>query len=277
MDARGHKMRKREWAVRALAVVMTFAAMQVLAQKDEGPILRPNKPAKPAESTVLVVCDLACDWKLDGEAKGRIDAGGSAKTVLSLGQHLVAAAAEDALDKIETEIEIRTSGQTIVRLALQPVRDARLKAEQQAKEKAEQDAKEKADQAVRDKAAREQREKEQKERDLTAREQASGVAVDPATGLMWTVKVSDKEIGLDQAVKYCRNLKLAGHSDWRLPTVDEMKNCQLEGHLEGRADWVWTEDNSAYETRAYREGTIRVTRKPYKFSARALCLRGPGQ
>jgi hypothetical protein len=51
--------------------------------------------AKPAGATLLVMCDLACDWKLDGEAKGLIDAGGSAKAKVEFGQHLVIATTEE--------------------------------------------------------------------------------------------------------------------------------------------------------------------------------------
>ncbi|MGA2672528.1 MAG: tetratricopeptide repeat protein, partial [Terracidiphilus sp.] len=150
-----------------MSAVFVVCGGAALAQQDEGPILRPNKPvAKPAEATVLVICDLACDWKLDGKPRGRIAAGDSAAAPLSLGQHLVAAATEDALDKVETEIEIKTSGQTIVRLALQPVRDARLKAGQQERDKAAQE------QAARDEAAH-----LQEQRNLAAGQSRDGLAL----------------------------------------------------------------------------------------------------
>jgi hypothetical protein len=47
------------------------------AQQDEEPILKPKKPsAKLATTTtLLMMCDLACNWKLDGEAKAHIDRG----------------------------------------------------------------------------------------------------------------------------------------------------------------------------------------------------------
>jgi hypothetical protein len=103
----------------------------ILAQQDEVPILKPK--AKPVTATTLMVmCDLACNWKLDGEPMGRIDAGGSTKAKVELGQHEVAAVTEDGLDKIEKEIEIKAVGQTIFHIELQLVRDARLKAELEA-------------------------------------------------------------------------------------------------------------------------------------------------
>jgi hypothetical protein len=108
--------------------------VSALAQHEEGPILLP-KP-KPAAATLLVICDLACNWTLDGVAKGRIEAGGSAKVKVEFGQHLVAAATEDGLDKAEKELNIKAAGLTLARLELAPVRNARIKAEQEARDKA---------------------------------------------------------------------------------------------------------------------------------------------
>jgi hypothetical protein len=45
---------------------MTALLLSAAAQQDEGPILKPKKrPAKLVSSTLLVFCDLACDWNLD--------------------------------------------------------------------------------------------------------------------------------------------------------------------------------------------------------------------
>jgi hypothetical protein len=103
-----------------------------MAQQDEGPILLPKKQeVKPAGATLLVLCDLTCNWKLDGEAKGRIDAGGSVKAKVELGKHLLVAVTQDGIDQVKLVSEVKTSGQTIVSLALEPVRDARLKEAEQ--------------------------------------------------------------------------------------------------------------------------------------------------
>jgi S1-C subfamily serine protease len=147
-----------------LAAAMMVAALPVVAQQDEGPILRPKTPpAKPAAATLLVLCDLACNWKLDGEAKGRIEAGGSAKANVVLGQHMVAATTEDGLDKIQQLTEVKAAEQSVVNLELQPVRDARIKTEQEAKDKAAQEAKEKSEQEARDKVQQEVRDKAARE------------------------------------------------------------------------------------------------------------------
>jgi len=102
-----------------------------MAQQSEVPILKPR--AKPVTAaTLLVMCDLACNWKLDGETKGHIDAGGSAKAKIELGQHALVAATDDGLDKVEKDIEIKTAGQTIFRVELQPVRNDRVQGQQNA-------------------------------------------------------------------------------------------------------------------------------------------------
>lgn len=55
-----------------------------------------------------------------------------------------------------------------------------------------------------------------------ALEEAAGVWTDPATGLMWAKENNDIDVDWERATDYCRNLQLAGHSDWRLPTIDEL-------------------------------------------------------
>jgi TPR repeat protein len=135
-------------------MVLMVAAVSVVAQQDDVPILRPKKSQpKPAVATLLVMCDLACNWKLDGEAKGHIDAGGAAKARVELGQHEVVGATENGLDRVESDVEIQAAGQTIFHIALQSVQDSRLKAEQDARYRAAEEANEKA---VREKSARDE-------------------------------------------------------------------------------------------------------------------------
>ena len=133
-------------------VATAVTALQAMAQQDEGPILRPKRSAPPVLS---VSCDLACNWKLDGEAKGHIDAGGSAKVRVEFGQHEVLGVTEDGQDKVEVDIEIKTVGQKIVHIALQPAREMRLQGEREARDRAEKDARDKAaqEQAAREKVA----------------------------------------------------------------------------------------------------------------------------
>ena len=74
--------------------------------------------------------------------------------------------------------------------------------------------------------------------------QARGFWTDPATGLMWPGKDNGKDVSWKNAMKYCRDLRLAGYSDWRLATLGELegiydKNANAPG-LAGKHDDVPT-------------------------------------
>ncbi len=46
---------------------------------------------------------------------------------------------------------------------------------------------------------------------------------DGQTGLTWAVRDNGEDVSWNQAREYCANLQLGGATDWRLPTVDELK------------------------------------------------------
>jgi hypothetical protein len=53
--------------------------------------------------------------------------------------------------------------------------------------------------------------------------QARGFWTDPSTNLMWSGKDNRKDVNWKNAVKYCRDLRLAGYSDWRLASLGELE------------------------------------------------------
>jgi hypothetical protein len=53
--------------------------------------------------------------------------------------------------------------------------------------------------------------------------QVRGYWVDPSSGLMWAGKDNGKDVSWHKAMKYCRDLRLAGYSDWRLATLAELE------------------------------------------------------
>jgi hypothetical protein len=282
-------MRGKTMAVWAMAAVLTATALQALAQQDEGPILRPKPQPKPAPSTtLLVICDLACDWKLDGVAKGRIEAGGSAKVKVEAGQHMVVAATEDGADQVQQLSQVKSGEQTVVSIELQPLRDARDKTMQQAQDKIAQQARDTAIHEANDKAAQEARNK-------AALEDAGKIWTDPETQLMWTKKDNGGDVNWQKARTYCRNLSLAGYSDWRLPTIDELgdiydpkvniagqlgSGSETTWHVKGNlqlSGWQWsnTQGNTQWEAWIFLFANGKQYSSPLTGSGldRALCVR----
>lgn len=52
--------------------------------------------------------------------------------------------------------------------------------------------------------------------------QTLGVWTDPSTGLTWAGKDNGKDVSWRGAVTYCRDLRLAGYSNWRLASRAEL-------------------------------------------------------
>jgi len=214
-------MKVRWWTASILAPILALApgAGGGVIQQDEGPILRPNKPAP---ATLLVMCDLACNWKLDGDPKGSIEAGGSSKAKVQLGQHVVVAVTEDGSDQVHQVIKVQQKGQTVVTIELKPAREARLKTEQDAQEQAAREQQER-EQAAQELAASEQQERDRQAREHAAQEELDRLIwSDPATGLMWTKSDNGSDVTAQEALNYCIDLQLAGYSDWQLPTIDQL-------------------------------------------------------
>ena len=82
-----------------------------------------------------------------------------------------------------------------------------------------------------------------------------GIITDQATGLMWQKSGSSQEMDYETAKIYVQTLNsvgLAGHSDWRLPTVDELKslltskemngNLYIEPIFDKKQIYCWTSD-----------------------------------
>lgn len=139
--------------------------------------------------------------------------------------------------------------------------------------------------------------------------QARGFWIDPATGLMWAAKDSGKDVSWKNATKYCRDLRLAGYSGWRLATLSELEGiydktanaaglARLGGPAEG-TDFTWHVKGNLFLTGNQWSSNQRIDDRghpngyalyfdfnegrssddpigfPYPFAnRRALCVRG---
>jgi hypothetical protein len=135
-------------------------------------------------------------------------------------------------------------------------------------------------------------EQQKQERERVARAEAAKLTwTDPATRLMWVWKDNGTDVNWRQATDYCRNLRLAGNSDWRLPTIDELQgiydpNANVDGsHVKGELQlsnwWFWSssQGNARWEAWAfYFHSGERVSGLLDAGGIkRALCVRRSGE
>jgi hypothetical protein len=138
--------------------------------------------------------------------------------------------------------------------------------------------------------------------------QARGFWTDSSTGLMWAGKDNGKDVTWKNAVKYCRDVRLAGYADWRLASLGELegiydKNANAPGlmgpsgkgtastwHVKGNLfltgnQWSSTQlgdargHPSGYASRFdFNEGRVfNGDELSFYTNKRALCVRGSGE
>jgi hypothetical protein len=127
---------------------------------------------------------------------------------------------------------------------------------------------------------------------MATSQDSAGIWEDSTTGLIWSVKDNGSDMSWDQANNYCENSTLQGQTDWRLPTIDELKTLydrslskkqyKAKGPIELGAASMWsgTKNNSgdAWNFNFFNGGTsMSPTRGGCGTSARALCVRQSGK
>lgn len=73
----------------------------------------------------------------------------------------------------------------------------------------------------------------------------------PATSKLQWAKRAAKPLNWNQAIDYCENLSESGHSDWRLPSIDELKNAKMGSYDENEEDihlWSSSETNQGNDS-----------------------------
>ncbi len=133
--------------------------------------------------------------------------------------------------------------------------------------------------------------------------QVRGLWADPSTGLVWAGKDNGNDVSWNKARKYCRDLRLAGYSDWRLAGMAELlsvydRTANAPGlgvheveptmwHVKGNLFLTAYEWSSNYrmDDRGhpggyayyfdFNEGKPNDAQKGYATYKHALCVRGP--
>ena len=111
---------------------------------------------------------------------------------------------------------------------------------------------------------------------------------DKETGLMWTPNDNGRDVDWDQANQHAEALSLAGYTDWRLPTIDELETLydfETEEGLKIRKSfrltgrWVWSStkegSDSAWDFN-FSNGNRLHNHLAYSSYYRALCVRRSG-
>jgi hypothetical protein len=118
---------------------------------------------------------------------------------------------------------------------------------------------------------------------------------DPATGVMWAKHDNGSDVDWNEANRYCHNLSQGGHSDWRLPSIDELQGIYdpavsvpfkypIRYHIKGGITLTWvgqwsaTQNGSGVAWELFFDGGVRYsTRLDSRDSGRALCVRRSGE
>jgi hypothetical protein len=115
-----------------------------------------------------------------------------------------------------------------------------------------------------------------------------GTVTDTLTNLMWAKDDNMGDITWHDAEVYCKNPPIAGYrySDWRMPTIEELKSLYDEDSKGYEADcglrvkifpnialtcaWVWSSDTQAISAYAfsfrkgYQYSTLRLNTKNFR-------------
>lgn len=123
-----------------------------------------------------------------------------------------------------------------------------------------------------------------------------GTWTDPSTGLRWAKQDNGSDVNWIEAMSYCRNLNLGGHSGWRLPSIDELQatyderaaaTMVLDGnshqyHIKGRiilTGWHWSATQYGGGLTGFFNFTTDESLSTFSDSrlhGRALCVRDSG-
>lgn len=117
----------------------------------------------------------------------------------------------------------------------------------------------------------------------------NGTVTDNASGLMWQQIYSNETKTWGNAISYCESLSLAGHDDWRLPNIKELRSLAVSDHFEMAIDtkafpsdklsYLWSSTTYApYPDRAWYfgnwDGEVSFKEKTSTYDKNVRCVRG---
>ena len=119
-----------------------------------------------------------------------------------------------------------------------------------------------------------------------------GTVTDTTTGLMWPVATTAKNVTHKGAVKACTALDIAGHSDWRMPTVEELfaladrtrtsPAIDIAFFPDTKNDWYWSSTPCAWSSGSawlvhFGSGYANSNGRSYEACVRAVRAVSAGQ
>ena len=78
------------------------------------------------------------------------------------------------------------------------------------------------------------------------KDNGDGTITDQSTGLVWQKDTEPGTYSWQDALEYCEGLDLAGHTDWRLPTIRELLSIVNYGRFDPAIDPVFGAVSSWY-------------------------------
>jgi len=118
-----------------------------------------------------------------------------------------------------------------------------------------------------------------------------GTVTDTETGLMWQQSVVETKMTWEQALSYFENLNLAGHEDWRLPTIKELQSLLDYSRFDPAINpayfpdtdtsWHWYRsstnvagDGGYVWIKNFYDGSDNILDKEYTYGIRFRAVRG---
>jgi|ERR1700674_629062 len=108
---------------------------------------------------------------------------------------------------------------------------------------------------------------------------------DPTTKLMWAGQDNGSDVDWNSAVNYCKTLRLGGHANWRLATIDELEGIydptqDVNGyHIKGGirvSGVVWSSSDRLFGEAwgfNFKDGQRTSNPTDFDFRSRAVCVR----